>query len=114
MEFLQFKLLVFIKDNYFEIIVGAGAAWGFYFFFYNWGKSVMQAGDINKQLSATTHLATASLVSRQSYFPSPPQKKTILKFFLNLQNYLVPSSRLICKIVLVKARYKQKGGGCTL
>ncbi|XP_023343345.1 mitochondrial folate transporter/carrier [Eurytemora carolleeae] len=42
-------------------LVGAGAAWGFYFFFYNWGKSVMQAGDLNKQLSAATHLATASM-----------------------------------------------------
>jgi len=42
-------------------IVGAGAAWGFYFFFYNQGKSFFQAGDRNKQLAASTHLLTASM-----------------------------------------------------
>ena len=80
--------MVFINDNYFENKVGAGAAWGFYFFFYNWGKSVMQAGDLNKQLSATTHLATASMVIRQPYIPHPPSLKKndiqVFKFLLNL------------------------------
>jgi len=41
-------------------IVGASAAWGFYFFFYNQGKAFFQGGDKNKQLGASTHLLTAS------------------------------------------------------
>ncbi len=35
----------------------------------------MQAGDLNKQLSAATHLATASMVRRQPYIPRPPSLK---------------------------------------
>jgi len=42
-------------------IVGAGAAWGLYFFFYNKGKSYLQDGDKNKAVSAVSHLATASV-----------------------------------------------------
>ena len=41
-------------------IVGAGAAWGLYFFFYNAFKSSLQGGNRNKQLSATSHLLAAS------------------------------------------------------
>jgi len=42
-------------------LLGAGAAWGFYFFFYNQGKAFFQGGDKNKQLGASTHLLTATL-----------------------------------------------------
>jgi len=42
-------------------IVGAGSAWGFYFFFYNKGKSFLQQGDKNKHLSALNHLGNASI-----------------------------------------------------
>lgn len=41
-------------------IVGAGAAWGFYFFFYNAAKSNLQGGNAQKQLSALSHLLAAS------------------------------------------------------
>lgn len=41
-------------------IVGAGSAWGFYFFFYNAAKTKMQDGNAQKQLSALSHLVAAS------------------------------------------------------
>jgi len=41
-------------------ILGAGSAWGFYFFFYNAAKSKMQDGNAQKQLSALSHLLAAS------------------------------------------------------
>jgi len=41
-------------------ILGAGSAWGFYFFFYNGVKSSMQDGNVKKQLSALSHLTAAS------------------------------------------------------
>jgi len=41
-------------------IIGAGSAWGFYFFFYNAVKSKMQDGNAHKQLSALNHLLAAS------------------------------------------------------
>lgn len=41
-------------------VVGAGASWGFYFFFYNIAKSSLQDGNQNKQLSAGYHLLAAS------------------------------------------------------
>jgi len=41
-------------------ILGAGSAWGFYFFFYNAAKSKMQDGNAQKQLSALSHLFAAS------------------------------------------------------
>jgi len=42
-------------------IAGAGSAWGFYFLFYNAGKSWLQGGDPGRQLSPAHHLAAASL-----------------------------------------------------
>jgi len=41
-------------------IVGAGTAWGFYFYFYNAGKLNLQGGDTSKQLGASSHLLAAS------------------------------------------------------
>ena len=42
-------------------ILGAGSAWGFYFFFYNAAKSQFQGGNAHKQLSAVSHLSAASM-----------------------------------------------------
>lgn len=41
-------------------IIGAGASWGLYFFFYNAIKLNLQKGNINTKLSAGTHLFAAS------------------------------------------------------
>jgi len=41
-------------------IVGAGAAWGLYFFFYNAAKSQLQQGNSATQLTAGSHLMAAS------------------------------------------------------
>jgi len=41
-------------------ILGAGSAWGFYFFFYNAMKTSLQEGNAQKQLSAFSHLLAAS------------------------------------------------------
>eukprot|EP00092_Neocalanus_flemingeri_P001434 GFUD01001532.1.p1 GENE.GFUD01001532.1~~GFUD01001532.1.p1 ORF type:complete len:335 (-),score=61.42 GFUD01001532.1:209-1213(-) len=42
-------------------ILGAGSAWGFYFFFYNAAKYKLQEGNAQKQLPAVSHLFAASL-----------------------------------------------------
>ena len=42
-------------------MAGAGSAWGFYFLFYNAGKSWLQGGDPGRQLSPAQHMAAASL-----------------------------------------------------
>ena len=49
------------------IAVGAGSAWGFYFLFYNSGKSFLQGGDPKLQLSPAAHLATASMVGGEIF-----------------------------------------------
>lgn len=41
-------------------ILGAGASWGLYFFFYNGLKFQLQQGNIDTKLSAGTHLLAAS------------------------------------------------------
>jgi len=41
-------------------LVGAGSAWGFYFFFYNALKSWAQQGNSSSQLPASSHLLAAS------------------------------------------------------
>lgn len=41
-------------------IVGAGASWGLYFFFYNALKLKLQKGNIDTKLSASMHLVAAS------------------------------------------------------
>jgi len=42
-------------------VTGAGAAWGFYFLFYNAIKTEMQDGNANKQLSAGSHMASGAV-----------------------------------------------------
>jgi len=42
-------------------LVGAGTAWGFYFLFYNSGKSFLQNGDSKKHLSTASNLLSASM-----------------------------------------------------
>lgn len=41
-------------------ILGAGASWGLYFFFYNGLKLQLQKGDVDKKLGPGTHLLAAS------------------------------------------------------
>jgi len=41
-------------------LVGAGSAWGFYFYFYNALKSYAQQGNSSSQLPASSHLLAAS------------------------------------------------------